>query len=122
VAGGCAVIALTTPGDGDTPLCWSRAIFGVDCPLCGGLRAVNALTQGNWLAAADHNVFAAILLPIAAVAWAVWLVAALRGSRPKPWRPSKRVVAAAILVLTAFTVVRNLDAAPWTTWLASSTY
>jgi len=120
VAGGCAAIALLQPSDGDTPLCWSRAIFGFDCPFCGGMRCVASLMRGDWLDAADHNVVAALILPVVAVAWAVWMIRALRGDRMRSWRPRAIVVVAALVALVGFSVVRNLDVAPWTTWLAAS--
>ena len=32
---------------GAYPLCPSKALFGVDCPACGGLRGTNALLHGR---------------------------------------------------------------------------
>ncbi len=122
VAGACAAIALWDPGDGGTAVCWSQAVFGIDCPLCGGLRATNALLRGDWLAAADHNVLVAVLLPVVAILWVVWLVRSLQ-DRPfrLPSLPRPALVGIAVL-LVAFTVVRNLDAASgWVHWLAADT-
>lgn len=122
VACGCAAIALWDPGDGGTAVCWSKAAFGIDCPLCGGLRATNALMRGDWLAAADHNVLVAVVLPILAVLWAVWLVRSLQ-DRPLRLPTVPRGVVIGIGVgLLAFTVVRNLDVdVTWIHWLASDT-
>ncbi|UDY35450.1 DUF2752 domain-containing protein [Dermatobacter hominis] len=120
LAAGCAAVALWDPGDGGTAVCWSRSVFGVDCPLCGGLRAANALLRGDWLAAADHNVIVAVGLPIAAVLWAVWLVRSLQ-DRPfrLPTLPRPALVAVGVALL-AFTVVRNLDVdVGWVHWLAA---
>ncbi len=122
VACGCAAIALWDPGDGGTAVCWSKAVFGIDCPLCGGLRATNAMLRGDWLAAADHNVLVAVLLPIAAVLWVVWLVRSLQ-DRPftLPKVPTAGWIAIGVFLL-AFTVVRNLDVdVTWIHWLASDT-
>lgn len=122
VACGCAAIALWDPGDGGTAVCWSKAVFGIDCPLCGGLRATNAMLRGDWLAAADHNVLVAVLLPIAAVLWVVWLVRSLQ-DRPftLPKVPTAGWIAIGVFLL-AFTVVRNLDVdVAWIHWLASDT-
>jgi hypothetical protein len=124
---GCAAIALIDPGDSGTAVCWSKSLFGVDCPLCGGLRCVNALVRGDWAAAADHNVLLAVALPLLAVAWAVWLVRSLRG-RPAPdWmrrlaHPSVAVGVAIGVFLLAFTVVRNVGGPEWAEWLNSATY
>lgn len=119
---GCAAIALWDPGDGGTAVCWSKAVFGVDCPLCGGLRATNAMLRSDWLAAADHNVLVAVLLPVTAVLWAVWLVRSLQ-DRPftLPKVPRWGWIAIGAFLL-AFTVVRNLDVdVAWVRWLASDT-
>ena len=45
---GCVAVAAMNPGDDGVPLCWSRSVFGVDCPFCGGLRATNALLRGQF--------------------------------------------------------------------------
>jgi hypothetical protein len=119
---GCAAIALANPGDDGIPLCWSQGIFGVDCPLCGGIRCVNALVRGDWGAAADHNVLLAVALPLAAVAWTVWLVRALQGRPLRRLRPPSWVWAAVVVVLVAFTVVRNVGGTEWAQWLASDTF
>jgi hypothetical protein len=119
---GCAAVALWDPGDGGTAVCWSKSVFGVDCPLCGGLRATNALLRGDWLAAADHNVLVAIALPVVVVLWAVWLV---RSLQDRPFRlPAvpRPVLVAVGVALLAFAVVRNLDVdVGWVHWLASDT-
>lgn len=122
LACGCAAVALWNPGDGGTTVCWSKSVFGIDCPLCGGLRATNSLLRGDWLAAADHNVLVAVALPVLAVLWVVWLV---RSLQDRPFRlpsvPGPVWVGVAVL-LVAFTVVRNLPAdSGWIHWLASGT-
>jgi hypothetical protein len=120
VACGCAAIALVDPTDTGVPVCWSAGLFGVDCPLCGGLRCVNALVRGDWFAAADHNLVLAVTLPLVVVGWALWMLASVRG---KPWRlPSLRPWAWSILavVVLAFTVVRNLDLGPVAHYLAAT--
>lgn len=124
---GCAAVAVWNPADDGVRVCWSQALFGLDCPLCGGLRVVNSLVRGDWLAAADHNVLLAVAVPVAAVLWAVWLVTGLRG-RPHPTvldrlgRPPTAAVAAIVAVLVTFTVVRNLPSPDWAVWLNSATY
>ena len=121
-AGGCVAIALVNPTDSGVPICWSQALFGVDCPLCGGLRATNALVRGDVLAAADHNVFVAFALPVVAVVWVAWVVAHLAG-RPfrLPKLPRSGLLTLASLAL-AFTVARNVGGPAWVDWLHSSTY
>jgi hypothetical protein len=117
---GCAAIAVVNPTDSGVPVCWSAGIFGVDCPLCGGLRCVNSLVRGDVLAAADHNVVLALALPIVAVVWALWMWATVRG-RSWTW-PRVPVWAWTVLGVSvmAFTVVRNLDLGPVAHYLAAT--
>jgi hypothetical protein len=120
VACGCAAVAVWDPGDGGTPLCWSQAVLGIDCPLCGGLRATNALLRGDWSVAADHNVLLAVLLPLAVVAWAVWLLRAVRG---EPFHLPRLPPAAWVgigVALVGYTVVRNVGGNPVFDWLAAT--
>jgi hypothetical protein len=122
VACGCAAIALVNPGDTGTSVCWSKSLLGVDCPFCGGLRCVNALVRGDWLAAADHNVLLAVVLPLVAIGWLVTLVRALQG-RPIRWPriPPAGFIGIAVF-LVAFTVARNVGGPAWINWLNSATY
>lgn len=117
---GCAAIALVNPTDSGTSICWSSSVFGVDCPFCGGLRCVNALVRGDWLAAADHNLILAVLLPVVAVGWAIWMVATIRGRTVRwPRVPTAAWVSFGVIV-GAFTVVRNLDLGPVAAYLAAT--
>jgi len=122
VAAGSVAIALWNPGDGGTPLCWSKGFLGVDCPFCGGLRCVNSLMHGNWLAAADHNVLLAVVLPLAAILWAVWMVTALRGERFELPKMPRTAWVGVLVLLIAFTVARNVGGPAWAEWINSGVY
>ena len=99
---------------GSWGLCPSLALFGVYCPGCGGLRAVNDLTNGEFLAAASSNVVVVALLPFAVIALAVWAVDRWRGRTRRPsWRVLQPGVLAFVGVLVAFTVLRNLGVGEW---------
>lgn len=119
--GGCVAVVATDPGDDGTPLCWSRSVFGVDCPFCGGLRATNSLLRGDLVAALDHNVVLAVALPVAALMWVWWLVRQWRGGEPPRRLPNWLVVSAAVL-LVAFGVIRNFTGPAWMRWIHSDSY
>lgn len=120
VAAGALAIAAADPTDSGVPVCWSAGLFGVDCPLCGGLRCINSLVRGDWLAAADHNLLLAVALPLAAVGWVVWMVAALRGRPVHAPRVPTWAWWTLGVVVAVFTVVRNLDLGPVAHYLAAT--
>lgn len=120
VAVATAALTMVNPRDSGMPVCWSAGLFGIDCPLCGGLRCVNSLARGDWLTAADHNVVLAVVLPLLVIGWALWMVAAIRRM---PWRIPRVpnwVWAGSIFTVAVFTVVRNLDLGPVAHWLAAT--
>ena len=52
-------------------LCPSAAL-GFSCPGCGGLRAVNDLTNGHVAAALSSNLLVTVAIPFAVLALLVW--------------------------------------------------
>ena len=118
---GCAAVAAANPGDTGVPLCWSRSVFGVDCPFCGGLRATNSLLRIDPAAALDHNFVLAIGLPLAAIFWVWILVQRWRGVERTRTLPSWIWVTAAVL-LVAFGVLRNFGGPAWIRWMYSDLY
>lgn len=118
-----AGLALWNPGDHGIPLCPTKAMSGLDCPFCGGLRTVAALGRGDLTRAADHNLLLTLLAPVAVVWWVMWTMAA-RAGRPAPlprWssRATRVVVISLVAVALAFTVVRNVKVGGQSSWLAS---
>jgi hypothetical protein len=110
--------ALVNPNtSGAFPQCITKRFTGLDCPMCGGLRTVHALSHGDLAGALDHNALVVVLLPLVAVAWALWSARSLgvevprfRWPRWAPW--------AAIAFAIVFAVVRN-TAVPGLAWLDS---
>ena len=88
------------------PLCPFRAITGWDCPFCGSLRAVDRLVHGQVDAALQANAVLVLALPL--LAWMWFDSAARRATGQRPRHAPRWAVAAGVLVLAAFTVVRNL--------------
>ena len=100
---------------GSWGLCPS-AMLGISCPGCGGLRAVNDLTDFQLVDAASSNLLFVLALPVILFTLSRWVTDEWRGTtRPPPawaiWPATTGVVA----VLVVFTVLRNL---PQFAWLA----
>ena len=99
------------------PQCITKQFTGLDCPMCGGLRAVHSLTHGDLVGAIDHNVLAVVLLPLMVGAWGWWMARSLGVNVPTfrfpNWAPW-----AAIAFMMVFAVVRN-TALPGVAWLDS---
>lgn len=113
------VTGLIAPDDNGIPLCPSKFMFGIDCPLCGSTRAVGALARGHVGNALDHNVVLIALVPLFLVWWAMWAVRSWNG-RTGPRPPWNRAATITVTVfLAAFLVLRNFDATPWMHWLGA---
>lgn len=90
------------------------AMIGVSCPGCGGLRAVNDLTDGHVGAAFSSNFAFMVLLPFLVLGLGVWVVDAWRGTRTRLSPGATRVVGGGVLLfLAVFTVLRNLPVGAW---------
>lgn len=93
------------------PKCPLKALTGLDCPGCGGLRATHSLLHGDLVGAMHHNVLALIIVPV----MAFFLVRAvlkfwdveLPDLRWPTW--SRWALPAFLL---AFTVLRNIPNQP----------
>lgn len=99
-----AAVAVRDPHrPGSWAMCPTLAIFGIDCPGCGSLRALHDATRGHVTEAISHN---ALVLP-----------AALFITYATVRRPGPRWSLAWAVAFVVFTVVRNLPGSP----LASGT-
>jgi hypothetical protein len=92
---------------GRYPPCPLPALTGLYCPGCGGLRSAYAVAHGELGAALGANALAVAGFAALGVALLGWLLGARRAARA--WRPPGRAVLAFALALAgAFTVLRNL--------------
>lgn len=99
---------------GSWGLCPSAAIFGIYCPGCGGLRAVNDLTHGDVAAAASSNLLFVALIPVVVFLLGRWAWDAWHGThRGRTWLSSWPMIYAGGGVLVAFSVLRNLSVGTW---------
>ncbi|GAB3445639.1 DUF2752 domain-containing protein [Phycicoccus ginsengisoli] len=110
--GGAALGAALVLHDPHTAGSWGFCPFlvltGLPCPACGGLRATNDLLTGHVGAAVSSNAYAVGTAVLAAVAYATWLAAAVRG-RPVAWVGRMSTIGPVwALGLLAFGVLRLL--------------
>jgi Protein of unknown function (DUF2752) len=104
--GATLYVGVVDPSEpGHYPACPLKATTGLDCPGCGGLRCVYALTRGDIVGAADQNLLAVLVLPLMVVAWFGW--AARSAGRAGMGWPSW-VLPAVLWASLAFTLLRNL--------------
>ncbi len=91
-------------------------LTGQPCPACGGLRAVNLLTNGDLVGALSSNAAAVIFVAVMGVAWIVWVARRWRGDANAPWiRLSAPWAWGLGTVMVAFAIARWT---PWGSWLA----
>lgn len=100
------------------PLCPFHAVTGLWCPVCGGLRAVAALTRLDASAALSSNLLVTLLLPLLALGLVRSAVAHLTGRPRRAGTVDNRTWALLGVAFTVFTVWRNLPVLPLSGWLA----
>jgi hypothetical protein len=89
-------------------------LTGTYCPGCGGLRAVNDLSNGQFAAAASSNLLFVASVPVLVAVWGRTMADRWRGiSRVH----DRRVVVAGavgfLVLAAAFAVLRNLPMGAW---------
>lgn len=107
-----ALVTVVDPNQpGHFPVCPFRSLTGLDCPFCGGLRAVHDLGHGQVVAALDQNALVTLAVPLVVLGWLGWTVRSVRGRPARqtpPW-----VVPVGLALLGIFWVVRNLPGVPF---------
>ena len=98
----------TTPG-GPTPLCPTKALFGIDCPGCGTARALYSLTHLDVSAAVRYNILAVVAVILVGWSWCVWLGRTL-GKRVPDWSQWRYASWTTAVVVFVWFIVRLL---PW---------
>jgi len=101
-----AIDVVGNPSRTHVPLCPLHALTGLWCPLCGGLRAVHALSRGHIQSALHDNAMLVLALPVIVALWAQWAARTRTGRAPRRW--PRGATLAVITALAAFTVLRNL--------------
>ena len=96
---------------------------GRDCPACGITRSIGALTQGDLVRAADHN----LLVTSFALGVAVLSIVTLSSTSVRfsvmTWlrNPPTGAVWSIVVLIAVFTVARNTSV-PFGQWLLSGEY
>ncbi|HEU5044352.1 MAG TPA: DUF2752 domain-containing protein [Nocardioidaceae bacterium] len=99
---------------GSWGFCPWLVLTGTQCPGCGGLRAVNDLTNGNFAAAASSNLLVVSAIPVAVVLWVRWLRDSWRGVTRRVSTRRTLVWCGLLVVLAVgFAVLRNLPVGSW---------
>jgi hypothetical protein len=115
-AGVCCVAVLlgdpTTPG-GPLPVCPTKALFGIDCPGCGGMRMVYSLLHGDIRAALHYNALSLVVLLLLGWSAVAWTVARLRGRPVGTWLQWRWTPLVFVIAFASWFVVRNLPFAPF---------
>lgn len=94
--------------------CPTQALFGFYCPGCGGLRAVNDLTNLQVLDAASSNLLFVASIPLIAYVFARWTLGRWTGRSWDPAQRTSRSVAIALAATSvAFVVLRNTTMGSW---------
>lgn len=89
--------------------CPSYFVFGVYCPGCGGLRAVNDLSNGDIAAAFHSNALFVTTLPLMLAVYIWWVLLRWSGTGALlPERAHKPMVWTGTALAVCFALVRNL--------------
>ena len=110
---GATYVAVVDPSEGGVFIpCPFRSLTGWWCPGCGLTRATHHLFRGDLVQALRYNLVVILVLGAIAAAWTAWLLD--RAGRTVRWGRLLPVWAqvAAVSVLLAFAVVRNLPGVP----------
>lgn len=88
--------------------CPLHVLTGWQCPLCGMQRQLHALMHGQWVEAWRLNAALFFFYPYAACAFMAQLSRRFRLTRPGRWCLSGRVMAAVLVLMAGWGIVRNL--------------
>jgi len=96
--------------------CPFLALTGLPCPGCGGLRAINDLTNGDFASAVASNAMAVVLVAVVGAVWMRWLIQRVRRS-DAPVMTSRGATVLAAGFAVAFLLFGAYRMTPWGSWL-----
>ncbi|MEH0981257.1 DUF2752 domain-containing protein [Micromonospora sp. CPCC 205556] len=104
----------TTSAPDAAPSCLLKLTTGLDCPGCGGTRALWYVLHADLPAAARHHFLFVFALPFLAYLFVAWAGKQAFGWRLPELRISSPMIIGFLGAWLAFSVVRNLPWAPFT--------
>ncbi|WP_341719624.1 DUF2752 domain-containing protein [Micromonospora sp. FIMYZ51] len=96
------------------PSCLLKLTTGLDCPGCGGTRALWYVLHADLPAAARHHFLFVFALPFLAYFFVAWAGRQAFGWRLPELRVSPKLIGGFLAAWLAFSVVRNLPWPPFT--------
>ncbi len=94
------------------PKCPMKALTGLDCPGCGGLRATHSMVHGDIAGALHHNALAFVIVPVLAYVVIRWVFGLWGKDLPSISLPRWAAWAVPIGMLV-FSIVRNIPNTPF---------
>jgi hypothetical protein len=94
--------------------CLLKLTTGLDCPGCGGTRAMWYVLHGDLPDAARHHIVWVFVLPFLLYLYVAWAVRQSFGWRLPQLRVTPLMLGVVLAVWFAFSVLRNLPWAPFT--------
>jgi hypothetical protein len=95
------------------PTCLLKLTTGLDCPGCGGTRAMWYVLHGDLPAAARHHLIWVFVLPFLLYLYVAWALRQSFGWRVPQLTVTPRTLGVVLAVWGAFSVLRNLPFAPF---------
>ncbi|WBT09140.1 DUF2752 domain-containing protein [Corynebacterium sp. SCR221107] len=111
---GCAIIYAadpTTPG-GILPVCPTKALFGINCPGCGSLRAIYSLMHFDFASAVDYNALALVGIVLVAWSFLAW-IAGMAGKSIPRWERVRGAPYMVGIALLGWFIIRLLPFEPF---------
>jgi len=93
--------------------CWFHAVTGLQCPFCGSLRGVAALSHADVLTALHDNAPVMLLLGVATLIWGRRIVFAVAGRVSDQPRTNGRANGALAAFFLVFAIYRNTPYGAW---------
>jgi hypothetical protein len=111
----CGAVWLGDPTStgGPLPVCPTKALLGIDCPGCGSLRMIYCLLHGDVAGAARFNALGLVAIGFLLWAFGAWTYGRVVHRRIGSWQHQRWAAVVALVLVSAWFVVRNLPMAPF---------